>query len=400
MTWQRRILLFLHRPHGLEARVTVSCLIVLVAVMAISGCVAPMPATTRPTTIPSTQTSDAPYARPIDQAIAEGVKFLESSQNADGSWGTGTVSHGNEIIVSVPGSHEAFRSATTALCVMALRETGEHAAHDRGVEFLLSKSDVQRAEPMLIYNIWAHCYVVQALAMEARFNNDPRIKTVINYNIERMVRYEAYTGGWNYYDFDEGAQTPGAGATSFGTAAELVALFEAKQVGYQMAPAVVHRAILRLEQMRQPDGGYIYDSDLKYLPLLPANQPRGNMGRTQAANCALLLWKSAIVNEASCRAKLDFFFRDHAAIEAGRKLDFPHRSWYQTSGYYYYFDHYYAARLIEQLGPQAKKDYAQQLTAVILPHQEVDGSWWDYPMWDYHKPYGTAFAIMTLLRCK
>jgi hypothetical protein len=21
-------------------------------------------------------------------------------------------------------------------------------------------------------------------------------------------------------------------------------------------------------------------------------------------------------------------------------------------------------------------------------------------MWDYHKPYGTAFAVMTLLRCE
>jgi len=36
----------------------------------------------------------------------------------------------------------------------------------------------------------------------------------------------------------------------------------------------------------------------------------------------------------------------------------------------------------------------------MLPYQESDGSWWDYAMWDYHKPYGTAYAIMTLLRCR
>ena len=34
----------------------------------------------------------------------------------------------------------------------------------------------------------------------------------------------------------------------------------------------------------------------------------------------------------------------------------------------------------------------------LLVIQEADGSWWDYAMWDYHKPYGTAFAVMTLLR--
>ena len=41
----------------------------------------------------------------------------------------------------------------------------------------------------------------------------------------------------------------------------------------------------------------------------------------------------------------------------------------------------------------------EQLAQQVMPFQEPDGSWWDYAMWDYHKPYGTAFAIMTLLRC-
>ena len=65
-----------------------------------------------------------------------------------------------------------------------------------------------------------------------------------------------------------------------------------------------------------------------------------------------------------------------------------------TSGYYYYFGHYYAARLIDRLSEKA--DYREQLQSVILPHQEPDGSWWDYRMWDYGKPYGTAFAVLAL----
>src|ERR1700733_12907491 len=87
----------------------------------------------------STRDSDSHeqvYARSIKQAIREGVAYLVADQNADGSWGTGLVSHGDEIDISVPGSHEAFRTAVTALCVMALRQAGEHKAHDRGVEYL------------------------------------------------------------------------------------------------------------------------------------------------------------------------------------------------------------------------------------------------------------------------
>ena len=52
------------------------------------------------------------------------------------------------------------------------------------------------------------------------------------------------------------------------------------------------------------------------------------------------------------------------------------------------------------LGASAKRDYAKQLADTVLPHQEPDGSWWDYAMWDYHKPYGTAFALMSLQRCR
>jgi hypothetical protein len=32
--------------------------------------------------------------------------------------------------------------------------------------------------------------------------------------------------------------------------------------------------------------------------------------------------------------------------------------------------------------------------------QERNGSWWDYPFYAYHQPYGTAMAIMTLRHCQ
>ena len=368
------------------------------------ACVAAAP-TTAPTTAPT-----ATYARAPDRAVAEGVRFLVASQNPDGSWGTGTVTHGNEIMVSVPGSHEAFRSAVTALCVMALREaeaTGfdGRRAHDKGVQYLLAHPDaVRRGDAQLIYNTWAHTYVVQALAEESvadvRVRTDPRLRETVLAQLDRMGRYECATGGWNYYDFDAQAQQPGSGGTSFGTAAGLTALYEARAAGFPIDERMAGRAVRRMEEMKLPNGSFLYGTDYRYSPRLPANLPRGAMGRTQSGNYALHLWGSGKADAASCRAGLDFFFRDHAAIEAGRKRPLPHTSWYQTSGYYYYFDHYYAARLIRLLGPDAKATYGRQMLDVILPHQEPDGSWWDYAMWDYHKPYGTAFAIMTVLRCK
>ncbi|MFM1995826.1 MAG: hypothetical protein RLZZ111_213, partial [Planctomycetota bacterium] len=37
---------------------------------------------------------------------------------------------------------------------------------------------------------------------------------------------------------------------------------------------------------------------------------------------------------------------------------------------------------------------------IILDVQDADGSWWDYPLYDYHQPYGTGYALMTLHRCR
>lgn len=336
----------------------------------------------------------------IDRSIAKGVEYLLHSQQPGGFWGTGLETRGTEIYSTVPGSLDSFRIGTSSLCVMALRETGQTKAHDRGLEYLLTARDPRRDTGDLIYNTWAHIYLLQALAEEMPHNNDPRIRKVAQREIEDLVRYATYKGGWNYYDFDAHTQHPSMGPTSFGTAAGLVALYEAKQAGLEVPEKLVRQSVRQLEECRLPTGVYLYGSDYKYIPRLRANLPKGAVGRTQPSNYALELWGWDKLTKTDLREGLDLFFRDHVFLDMGRKRPFPHESWYQTSGYYYYFDHYYASRLFEMLDPADKADYAPKLIAAVLPHQEPDGSWWDYAMWDFHKPYGTAFAVMTLLRCE
>jgi hypothetical protein len=349
-----------------------------------------------PTTAPATQ----PLS--ISQSIARGVAFLEKDQSPDGSWGTGTETRGTEIYSMVPGSLDAFRLGASALCVMALREAGEKPAHDKGLAWLLSAHDAKRDDGTLIYNTWAHIYVLQAMAEEMLHGNtDPRVAEVAKRNLKEMVEYATYIGGWAYYDFKQHTQSPSLGPTSFGTAAGLVALYEAKQAGLDVPDKLVKQALRRLELMRLPNGAFLYGSDYQYIPRLPANRLRGSVGRIQPSNYALWMWKSKETNPERIAAGLELFFKEHIFLDMGRKRPYPHESWYQTSGYYYYFDHYYASRLLESMEKgRARSADAKGIASHVLPHQEPDGSWWDYAMWDFHKPYGTAFAIMTLLRCK
>ena len=357
--------------------------------------------TSRPTPL-SFDTEEPVRARAsIDEAIADGVAFLVRSQNPDGSWGTGVQTRGTEIYSLVPGSHDAYRVGTTALCVMALREAGEKKAHARGVEYLIEQGDARRDQGDLLYNTWAHIYVLQALAIELKAQPRNRaIRVAAERQLKRLEQYEAYTGGWNYYDFNAQTQQPSLPATSFQTAAALVAMHEARAAGIDVPQGMVDRAIRRVEECRLPDGSYLYGSNYKYQLKSPANKMNGSIGRQQSNNFALWQAGSKKVGKAQSVEGLRNFFANHPWIAMGRKRPYPHEAWYQTSGYYYYFGHYYAALIIERIEGKPRDEAAGVLASHILPYQESDGSWWDYAMWDYHKPYGTAYAVMTLQRCK
>ena len=194
-----------------------------------------------------TQKTDAPAARKADlrpkppkpvadaeitAAIQRGVDFLLKDQNDDGSWGSPERTKGLNIMAGI-GSHQAFRAAVTALCVSALIEVGGPRSRlsnptavvqaiERGEEFLCRELPlVRRDDPMLIYNIWAHAYGIQALVrMHGRRPDDStrraRIEELIRGQYDRLTRYEAAEGGWGYYDFGAGTQRPNSDSCSFG----------------------------------------------------------------------------------------------------------------------------------------------------------------------------------------
>jgi len=87
-------------------------------------------------------------------------------------------------------------------------------------------------------------------------------------------------------------------------------------------------------------------------------------------------------------------------LSFGRKRPVPHESWFQVAGYFFYYGHYYAALCVEELGREQTARYRDQLAAIIVPLQEKDGSWWDFPLYNYHQQYGTGLALMTLARCR
>ncbi len=360
---------------------------------------------------PRPRFTEPPAAAEITVSIRRGIGFLLETQNRDGSWGSPHRTKEMNIYAPVPGAHHGFRAATTALCVAALVETRSESAETpqaiARAEAWLEENlpHLRRADAVAIYNTWAHGYALVALSRLAGLEPEnaarrQRLLTLIERQLEFLRRYESVDGGWGYYDLYVGAKKPAASSTSFLTAAILIALKDAERIGLEIPEKLARRAIASIERQRKPDFSYLYGEYLKNSPMLPINRPGGSLGRSQACNLALRLWGDPRVTDDVIRTWLDRLIARNLWLDIGRKRPVPHESWFEVAGYFYYFGHYYAALSTEALAAEDRPRFRAHLARIILPLQEKDGSWWDFPLYNYHQQYGTAFALMTLWRCR
>jgi len=352
-----------------------------------------------------------PAAEDIEASIRRGVEFLIKRQNPGGSWGSARRTKGFNIYAPAPGSHLAFRAAVTSLCVSALIESGDDsrqvaAAIERGEKWMFDNlADVRRPTAEAIYNNWAYPFAIQALVRLHEYRSDMKerqqeIRRLIEGQVEMLGRYECIDGGWAYYDFVAKTQKPSGSTMSFVTATVLVALGEAKQLGIEVPKRLTDRAVASIHRQAKPDFSYCYGEYLKNHPMRPINRPGGSLGRSQACNIALRLWGDERVTDEVLTTWLDRLFARNLWLDIGRKRPVPHESWFSVAGYFFYYGHYYAALCIEQLDEDQRGGFQDHLATILLRLQEKDGSWWDYPLYDYHQQYGTAMALMSLVRCR
>ena len=333
------------------------------------------------------------------------VEWMVEHQNPDGSWGTIDASRPYQIYLDTQSSHQAFGGATSALGVMSLVEpsrtnaAAEQSLH-RGVQHLLTMPEVGKASGNTFYDIWTHTYLVSALCRvvdDPRFSDSrERIVAVIEREIEILRDRQGLDGGWGYYDFEYILENPsGDQSTSFNTAAVLLALEEARARGFDVDPRMVDDGIKAVERMRLPSGAYVYGTYAQYRPQAPYNMMKGSLGRSQPCNLSLHELDREITLE-QMQAGVEALRRDHHYIEIGRGRKIPHEAYYSTSGYYYFFGHYYAGMVVEELEEPARSELATWLQDVMIDVQDPAGSWFDYPLYGYGHPYGTAYGLLVL----
>lgn len=355
----------------------------------------------------------APTRAQIDAAVRRGVEFLVRTQNKDGSWGSTGPTLYLDIYAPGAGAYEAYQTSTSALAVSALCEAGGDApgvadAIRRGTDYLVARARVRRATIDVLYNTWTYGYGLEALAHVLARETDPARREAVlgacrDY-VDLLARFEYVEGGWGYYDFQSQTKHPSGMTTSFGTATILVGLARAKAQGVDVPQRMADRAIAALVHMRNPNGSFAYSWDHRMWPQGGINKIEGSLARTPACYAALRAWDAkatrARVTDAQVLAAFENLRKHGRFLAIARKYPFPHEAWFQNSGYFVFYGYDYATRLLPVLPEKERAVHAASIASYLAPLQEPDGSWWDYQLYGYHKPYGTAMVVMALARCR
>jgi hypothetical protein len=346
----------------------------------------------------------------INRAITAGIDFLIGHQNANGSWGGPTQTKGLNIYAPVPGAHHAFRAGSTGLALAGLIDVADGreetaAAINRAAEWVIEEMPkLRRSHPTTTYNSWGHAYGLRAITRLNRL--DPQRgetwKELARQQVDLANRFSELNGGWGYLDLsDMKTQRPSGMTTPFTTATVLLAMAEARdELGVELDPAVIAPAIRSIVDQRTPDFAYVYSLGHRWRPRTPINRPAGSLARSQVCNAALRVFGDEAVTDEVITTWAERFLEREGFLSIARKRPVPHDIHFQISGYFYYYGIFYFTEAVNLLPREQHAEFARRLAAIIIERQESDGSWWDYPLYDYHQPYGTGYALLALSWCR
>ena len=371
------------------------------------GCEAPA---TNPALIDATlKPITPPTEADIRAAVERGIAFLIDRQKDDGSWGKMDWRIRNIGPRSL-GDFEAFKTATTSLCIRALIEADiqtpqAQAALARAEAWLLVKlRTYRRWDEKALFNSWGHAYAIETLAVMLRDRpiSDRRrreIRRLLTDQVRQLAIAQSVHGGWGYYNWRPYLNPPINGGTSFLTATAMLAFRAASDAGIDVPDSTVQRAMTALRWARFPNGAFSYNIRSIPRPDVRSSWPPGAMARSQAGNLAMHVYGDQRATPEVIKAWMTRLLVQNTWLSKALKETSPHSSQYVVAGYYYYYGHYYAARAIAHLPEADRADYRDHLAKILLSRQDKDGCWWDFVLYDYHKYYGTAYALMGLKHC-
>ncbi|WP_435020451.1 prenyltransferase/squalene oxidase repeat-containing protein [Tundrisphaera sp. TA3] len=316
---------------------------------------------------PSSARAQGPSPSRSDAAIAKALAYLQRSQKADGGWDAGF----------------GRATSTTSLAVMAFLAAGHvpgrpgpyRDAIDRGIDYVL---DHQKPNGMLVSNtshgpMYCHGISTLMLAEVVGMIPDPEAADRARAALAKAValilkaqdapgKGERNAGGWRYQPTSSDSDLSVSGW-------QVMALRAAKTAGCAVPSGHIDRAVGYLKKCAAPGGGFGYQ------PGGGANNPRTGTGILALEICG-----------------------DHLSAEAMAGAEYLLKHPPRWGSEYFFYEVYYCPQALFQVGDRYFDAYYPPLVAILLSHQDPDGSWLSGDGNDRSggRVYCTATAVLAL----
>jgi hypothetical protein len=174
----------------------------------------------------------------------KGMKFLATSQNAEGAWSD---SVGEE-------------AGVVGLCVAAFLAHGEDPVEGRyavnirrGIEFIIKQQDSTNG--YIGSSMYNHAFATKALAEAYGQVDIPAIEPALRQAVDLILSAQKRnrSGGWRYTPESRDADTTVTGC-------QLVTLFAARNAGVAVPELAIRKGLAYLESNRAANGSYGYTS--------------------------------------------------------------------------------------------------------------------------------------------
>ena len=330
------------------------------------------------------------------------VDFLLSMQNDDGGFYDSDYDFGGSD--SLKNVHVAV-SSLTGMALLKHFDTleaanGNPSAAKRGermkksidsvIRFVSDDKHLNKKDRDEI--LWAYAFRLRfLLGCKEWLINDGQsgVNAELNYSvlvkkcIESLESIQTNRGGW-YHEY----------ANPFVTANALLALHEAKSLGFQIDESRLAKGITSLLNDRFKDGSYPYGTSRR------KNSDRnGGPEKTIASAgrmplCELALLRLGKSDEAKLLHAVETSFEYHDAMAKAYKYD-NHTDNYIYGGFFFWYDMRSRSEAIQSIADPAKRgEFRRRQKQLVISLPEVDGCFVDSH--ELGRVYGTSMALICL----
>jgi len=295
--------------------------------------------------------------RETDEAIKNGLAWLAQTQNADGSFGSGTY-RGNIAVTSVAGL--AFMASGSS------PGRGPYGAQiDKALVYVMENTSPSGFIAVVASSthgpMYSHGFGTLFLAEAYGMTHRPEIREKLQKAVRLIIDSQNNEGGWRYQPVKRDADISV-------TICQINALRAARNAGLYVPKDTVDACIRYVKQSQNADGGFRY--------MLQG----GASAFPRSAAGVVALQSAGEYDSKEVRDGVAYLRGYTHEIKLGNRYS------------HYYYGHYYAAQAMWLRGGDDWAEWYPAIRNELLKRQSAQGYWTD----SICNEYGTAMALIIL----